>query len=521
MILSQIGNMGVAPRSLGGGETDVLTLDVVLPSNGWQGDTLGALQVQLSSVAPAAVYGVDVLEVKLWQESGPLLGAQFNAASDTYLQRAVPSGGTLLFANIQALIPIGGQRFYVTVDMTSSPIDGRHVQLIVPINGIVMQSGNDGPLDGRIENTAVHTISSSDLLASVGVQPLLASVGQQVAVAVTIRNQGSVQLDSVFVSQLTVDPPGAAALVSGPTPTSVALAAQSEATILYDFRMLTAGEVRFTVEASELSGPRFSDLAQSPAIIVEQPPSGLALSPLSNLPPSVNRGQISVTPLVWRLTHPDSDATAADISIDTVQLHVQTSSGLPQIASNVFSALEIRTGGLVHAIWNSIPGDSVLTVPLLTPVLLTPGEQRDLPLSVSIANNASATGFQVHLEGSSAIDAVDANSGQPVTLVANLPWSTQSANILSPATTIEILTADTLPPGINQGQKNVPSGSLTFVLPGAPGQSEARSTELLLSSQTTVKLCWPRTLFRVFVSVMVRQHSSICSTSNPTRKACP
>jgi hypothetical protein len=154
---------------------------------------------------------------------------------------------------------------------------------------------------------------------------------------------------------------------------------------------------------------------------------------------------------------------------------------LPQIASNVFSALEIRTGGLVHAIWNSIPGDSVLTVPLLTPVLLTPGEQRDLPLSVSIANNASATGFQVHLEGSSAIDAVDANSGQPVTLVANLPWSTQSANILSPATTIEILTADTLPPGINQGQKNVPSGSLTFVLPGAPGQSEARITELLLS----------------------------------------
>jgi hypothetical protein len=200
----------------------------------------------------------------------------------------------------------------------------------------------------------------------------------------------------------------------------------------------------------------------------------------STLPTSVNRGQSGVTPLVWQLTHPDNDSLTADIAVQSVRFQVQDASGAPVSAADVLSSLEIRSGGLLHASWQSIAPETVLTVALDVPVILTEGEQRDLPLTVTVASDASVSGFRLQLLDSTVLGAVDANSGQSIPLAATLPWSTLSANILTPSTSIEMLVEETLPARINQGQVDVPAGALTFVLPGAPGESEARITALAL-----------------------------------------
>jgi hypothetical protein len=54
LVARQIGNASVVPQTLGGGETHVVGLDLVLPSNGFDADVLQALTIELVP-APAGL----------------------------------------------------------------------------------------------------------------------------------------------------------------------------------------------------------------------------------------------------------------------------------------------------------------------------------------------------------------------------------------------------------------------------------------------------------------------------------
>ncbi len=488
-IRAQVSSRNVASRALGGGETDVLTLDFTLPSDGSVDDTLARLDLEHVNAATAAELGVDLTAVRLWRESDlePLTGT-FDPGADVPVAVAVdpnPPSATLRFGALSEPIASGGQRFYVTADVAASPTDGRVVHLRIPRFGVDMVSNNDGPLDAVVTGTAQHTFSSSDLLASVDVSPSFASRGQVVSVTVPVRNQGTTTLNGVIPVRMDVAPASAATLVAGPTPSSLTLAPAAEDVFTYQFQLDEIGSVQFTAQVALSDSSLPSDVVTSSLLQVVDPPSQLDLSMQSNLPPSVNRGQ-RVTPLVWRLSHPDPDSTSADVRVDSVVVRIQNAAGAPLPAIDALDDFEIRTGGIVHAASASIPSASELRIALEVPLVLQGGQTVELPFAVTIAAQAAADNVRFSLDGVDAVYAVDANNGQPVSVNAALPWNTEATTIYTRAVTLDVAPLATLPNRVNAGQRSIAAGRFELGLPGAVNESEARLVQLTVALQDSL-----------------------------------
>lgn len=479
MLLEQLGNHTVSPQAISAGDTNILVLDVVVPANGSDPDRLESLVLVKAMHANSAGIGVDIVNVQLWRE----VDADFTMSNfDPTQDQQVSTGGgpsSLTFDGLSELIPAGGARFYVTIDVTPTATNGRVFQLTVPILGVQMASGNDGPLDNNLTDTVTHTISSSDLLVSVLVAPRLVSRSETVDVDVIVRNRGTAT-DGIVPLSVDAQPAGVVTLLSGPHPDSLNMASGATDTLSFSFAVNTPGDLRFTAVVGRADSSIVSEPATSPTVRVEEPPTAVILNPLSTLPSSVNRGQLGIPVLVWRFAHPDTDPIAASIRIDEVSLMVEDGNGIPLVASEVLSRIDIRTGGLVHASWNDIPATTTLTVPLAHPIELEPGDTWDVPLTIGTAAASSVSDFRVRLADDGAVRAVDANSGAAVAVQALLPWTTQSATLLTPAPYIELAASAPLASRANRGQLSVLAGHVTFTLPGAVGASEARITALTL-----------------------------------------
>ena len=475
-VSAQVENGAVASRTLGANETNVLIFSLLLPSNGWQPDTLQALRLEPVAPDSAAVLGEDVASYWLWQESGAAAG--FDPATDLRLRSAVAQGAQLLFEPPPVPIPTGGRRFYITLDTSPAPTEGRRVALRLPVLGVDMASADDGPLDNAIDALAVHRFSADDLLASVSVAPLLASRGQTLDLTVLGRNQGTTAFTRVVPRLLGIDPPGGAVLVSGPEPPELALAPSAEGSFTYRFSATATGALRFTVQVADSTVQ--SDPATSTPVVVVEPPSGLEANLVSRLPPTVNRGQ-AVTVMEWELSHPDPASGTADIRIGALQILVEDGSGNAQPAAAVFDHLEVRAGGLVHAQIDSLPATSSVQLPLSPPALLHGSEAVELVLSARMATQATASNVRLRVAGATAIVAEDANSGQPVTVQATLPWTSQSATIHTQAARIAVELERTLPLALDRGQRDVHAGRFRFALEGALDESEARITALSIA----------------------------------------
>jgi hypothetical protein len=351
------------------------------------------------------------------------------------------------------------------------------------VAGVEVASGNDGPVDREVVGTAVHRISASDLLVTVAATPLQPSVGAPVDVAVLVRNRGTTPLDPVVPRPLALVPPLAATLVSGPAPAQLALAPGASDTLHYRYRFDAAGTTTFVAVVSTADSATVAEPAASPVLDVRHVATALALEPRSNLPAAVSRGQAPTTPVIWKLTHTDADPQAGAILVHSLRVAVETAAGAPQPAADVFARLEIRSGGVVRTLVESVPDTSVLDLVLVPPLVLAAGEVLDVPLQAAIAADAAASFFQLRLAGPDAVRATDAGSGTAVPLAAALPWTTPATPIRTIATSTDVAFLRTLPAGVNRGQNDVDLGSLRFALPGAPGESEARVVRLAAAIQ--------------------------------------
>lgn len=480
-VLRQIGNHPVTSQTLGGGETHVLALDLTLPSNGWGPDVLEALEVQIVPGPGAAIFGDDIAALRLWREQDTdVSAARFSPNEDVLLRSLLPGTTPLRFDALASAIPAGGHRFYVTADVVATPTDDRRIQMQVPIQGISVQSGNDGPLDEALVGSAIHHLSASDLLAAASVQQVPVSRGQILNLRVGARNRGSATLNGVVPLSLQWTPPLPVTLVSGPIPSSLTLASGESDTLAYEFTVDTAGVTQCTITVGLPDSTVVGNPASSPAITVQEPPSGLDLETLSNLPSTVSRGQTSVVPVIWNFTHPDTAALTAPVRVRSIRFDVETATGIAQAASAVFSRLELRAGGQQYALLGIVPDSSTVTMNLDPDLVLPPGEEADALLLATIAPTATASSFRIRLADASSVAAVDANSNQPVTVIASLPWTTNLASIRTEASQVDLTFERTLPASANRAQVGINAGRLTFALPGSAGESEARITQLAL-----------------------------------------
>ena len=137
-----------------------LVLAVDLPANGYLADSIYGLTLVNRG---SAVAGTDIAAMKAWADDG---NGVFDGG-DTLLGTVVNSGELWQLTGLNAVVPPGGRRLYVTVDIAPGANPARDIRLELPTEhgaAVIMASGNDGPLDLGIADDSVHVITVSDRL---------------------------------------------------------------------------------------------------------------------------------------------------------------------------------------------------------------------------------------------------------------------------------------------------------------------------------------------------------------------
>ncbi|MFH0774902.1 MAG: hypothetical protein V2A53_05335, partial [bacterium] len=165
-------------KDIGSGWKKQVVLNFILPDNNDVADTLKALTVRLDG--PATVWRTDFSEVRLWADQSP--ANIFDELLDTNLGIGTWDGvDSWVFSGLNQNIPIGDQRFFVTVDVIGDPhIDDATIIMEIPkLNdvdgdgvfdtgdkGIFVASSYEGPTDADFTPTnhqTIHKRSISDL----------------------------------------------------------------------------------------------------------------------------------------------------------------------------------------------------------------------------------------------------------------------------------------------------------------------------------------------------------------------
>lgn len=136
-----------------------LVLDLGLPANGYLSDWLYGLSLVNHGTAEA---GTDIVKMEAWADGGD---RTFPSADDVLLGDLIHSGDRWQLTGLHERVAPVGKRVFVSVDIAESAQPARTTRLGLPIEygpAVEMDSGNDGPLDRTLENTAFQSISVTD-----------------------------------------------------------------------------------------------------------------------------------------------------------------------------------------------------------------------------------------------------------------------------------------------------------------------------------------------------------------------
>ena len=192
MTSRQLRTHAARDTTLGPDEGPVLALDWVVPRNGYADDVLQ--RVELANAGAAG--GADLADVHLWRDGGN--GAlDRGSVDDEDLGSLAFGAGRWVSGALSEPIGASGLRLFATVATSPNPTDSAIVRLSVPLLGIQVASGNDGPRDQQVNGPTAILLSRSRLLATIEIEPSESVTGDTVTALMTVRNTGSVEIRGV------------------------------------------------------------------------------------------------------------------------------------------------------------------------------------------------------------------------------------------------------------------------------------------------------------------------------------
>jgi hypothetical protein len=163
---AQFATTAIASRAIAPGESLVAALDVTVPANGYEADTLRAFSVAQLGTALA---GGDIARVRLARRtaaaaSAASTGAAAGTHADSIVGDMVWSGARWTLTGAALAVPPGGARVAVLVDIAPNAALGRTVALALPAGegAVAVASANDGPLDAAVGAGGTLTVGSPD-----------------------------------------------------------------------------------------------------------------------------------------------------------------------------------------------------------------------------------------------------------------------------------------------------------------------------------------------------------------------
>ncbi len=461
MIADQIATGPVRTMTLGPDDGPVLALDLTVPGNGGLGDRLQGVTVTNLGSAD----GSDVT-ARLWADGGD---GEFGsgAGDDILLGPLAVAGSSWTSTVLDRVIPSQGLRLFVGVDVASVPRDSVTVELSVPVNGLVVASDNDGPLDRTVPAGGMLIITTSPLRTSLAFDSGISNVGQTGSLTMTITNAGAETLSAVTPT-VSIDS-GAGLMVLGePAPASLAsLAPGQTAAITWPYTGQAPGTVVIVGNAEGSTAGaqvRRSIATPSSPHRIFNPVGHLELYPTINLPFSVNRGQAGLVPLTLTFMNP-GDAETANAHLTGFSLRfAETEGGSVISPTALLDRITVSEGTEIYLDRTDLPDVAgPLDLVFDRPVQITSEEPVTLGVRLDLDLNSTAPSFQISIEDATWFNGKDAVDNHEVPVLMGqgaYPLQTGQAILVSPAAGLDIAVVTHQVTYAEPGQRDVPL--LTF-----------------------------------------------------------
>lgn len=471
MVAAQIAVFETPATTLGRGEGPALVMDLLLPRNGYDDDVLDGLRlVNLGTGGPG-----DIAELRLWGDGGD---GQFTPGSgdDRDLGPLTWQADHWQSAVLAEALAGAGARLFVSLTVSASPADSATVRLAIPIGGVTVGSGNDGPLDGPVAAPNGVLLSNAPLLASIEILPHASTIGQTVNAIMIVRNAGSESVNGIAPSALSPAGSGSLTPVSGPSPPSFDLAPGAQDSFLWVYTAAGAGDVRLTGSAggtgSPSGAPRNSLPTSSNTHQVFTRTQSLDFTATSSLPASVNGGQTDVAAMTLIFNNPGGPESSP-VRLLGLRVQVENGTGAGIVPSSIVSQVVVSNGAEVVLRKSSIESSGTeIDLTFASPVSIPAGESAALTIALDIASSTTVPAFRLAITDSTVFSARDALSGAPVSVAlqgGTYPVLTAVARVGSQATEIDVAADTVVVHRVGRGQAGVELLRVRLESPGVAG----------------------------------------------------
>ncbi|MCP4545044.1 MAG: DUF11 domain-containing protein [bacterium] len=463
MVAAQIVNYGAPVITLGPGEGPVLALDIGVPANGYSQDWLQHLTV--INIGDAAPVAID--ELHLWRDDGN--GVFDCGAPDIDLFALTESGGEWQSRLFSSLVDVGGARLFVSLTAAPTLDTSATVRLMVPLNGITMESGNSGPVDDTIENAECQLLSSAPLLATLTCEPGSSTIGQAVSVSMIVRNIGDEPINSITPDALTAVGTGVLTPISGPSPANITLQPAACDTLLWEYEATTTGELTLGGGASGIGD--ISGLARlalptatnTHSIFIQAENLDLIYS--ESMPFSINRGQTNIVPLHLTFSN-GAGEEASSVYLQSLRIELRNTAAIGIVPADLLAAVVVKEGAFEYLRKTSFEtSGSEIVLDLTSYVPISNQEPVTLALQLDVLPETIVPDFQVRIVGEGSFECFDVTSGAPVEVMlgdGTFPIATDFAHVGAQPTQLDFSLAEEPDLRVSRGQDNVPMLTLDF-----------------------------------------------------------
>jgi len=471
MLATQITDFDITPLTVAPTDGPVLAFDAIIPSNGYRDDILESIEfVNLGTANPT-----DLDDMRLWRDGGDGVFSG-GLGDDTEVGPLVWTGSTWKTPLLGEAVPQGGVRLFLGATIDAAPSDSVTIWLSIPVQGIEMASGNDGPTDRSLTVGQSLLISSNPLLASLFVVPAATTIGQTATVRMVVSNAGTETINSIAPSPLSLVGDATATLATGPVPANVTLTPGTVDTFTWTYATTGAGAVHWT-GWSEGTGatsglPRRALDVGSNNHLVFSTASEFDLFAIGSMPFTISRGQTDVVPMSLTIAAP-GDSQSSDVRLQSLRLRVEDGSGTGIVPADVLDKVTLSEGSSVYVSKTALETSGAeIDLTLSTPLLVRRMEPITVALRLDVLATTVEPEFRVLIVDSTWILAEDAISGAPV--VARLqeqsyPITSGLGRIGSPPDELRIQAVTAPSQRVGWGQTDVTALSLQLDNPGMTG----------------------------------------------------
>jgi uncharacterized repeat protein (TIGR01451 family) len=475
MVAAQIANASAPVTTLGPSEGPVLALDLVVPSNGYAADVLRGIRLRnLGTATPS-----DLADLHLWRDGGD--GAFDAGAGDD------ASLGALSFLVDRWVSPVlsvplsgNGARLFTSVTSSNTPTDSAWVRLALELDGLTVDSGNDGPRDVDVANANPLFLSTSTLLAAPQLAPSASTLGQTVTATFLVRNVGPASVTGITPTALQHEGGGTLAVLVGPSPDSLTLPPGGQGTFTWSLRADSIGDVRLRAGVQGIESgtgvQRRSLQAPSNTHQIFLEAEDLGLYSVNSMPFSVNRGQNGVVPLNLTFSHPGG-AGASGVRLRNLRVRLEDAAGVGIVPADLVSRVVVSEGSRVYLTKTALEtAGAEVALPLAQAVEIEAGgnggNQVTLSLSLDISDTTAVPSFRVVIGDSTWFTAENAVSGAPVAARlqgASYPVRSGVTRVLAEARELDVRALGAAPREVGQGQTAVTLIPLELLNPDSSG----------------------------------------------------